>query len=65
MNELAFQYEYLIIHRYEGIEKVRILGVNKEVNRTIMRGIKYLHPIESLQELLLGERPPRYGKGLV
>lgn len=59
MNELAFEYEYLIIHRYEGIEKVRILGVNKDINRTIMRGIKYLHPIESLQELLLGERQPR------
>ena len=58
MNELTFEYEHLIVHRYEGIEKVRILGVNKEVNRTIMRGIKYLHPIESLQELLLGEKKP-------
>ena len=63
MNELTFHYEYLIIQRYEGIENIRMLTVNKEVNRTIMRGIKYLHPIESLQELLLGERPPRYPKG--
>ena len=65
MNELAFEYKYLIINRYEGIENIRILGVNKEINRTIMRGIKYLHPIESLQEILLGERPPRYKRGLV
>jgi hypothetical protein len=63
MNELVYEYEYLTIHRYEGIENIRILGVNKEVNRTIMKGIKYLHPIESLQELLLGERQPRYKKG--
>ena len=41
------------------IDNVRILGVNKEVNRTIMRGIKYLHPIESLQEFLMGKRQPR------
>jgi hypothetical protein len=60
MNELAFQYENLIVNRYEGIENIRILGVNKDINRTIMRGIKYLHPIESLQELLLGKRQPRY-----
>lgn len=59
MNELTFHYEYLIIQRYEGIENIRILGVNKEVNRTIMRGLKYLHPIDSLQELLFGERQPR------
>jgi hypothetical protein len=59
MNELAFQYENLIVNFTEGIENIRILGVNKDINRTIMRGIKYLHPIEMLQELLLGERQPR------
>lgn len=63
MNEIAFEYKYLIINRYEGIENIRILGVNKEINRTIMRGIKYLHPIESLQELLLGERLLAFGRG--
>lgn len=52
MNEFAFEYEYLINHRYEGIEKVRILAVNKEVNLTIMKGIKYLHPIEALKNVL-------------
>jgi hypothetical protein len=41
------------------IENVRIPEVNKKVNRTILPGIKYLHPIESLQGLLLGERQPR------
>ena len=63
MNELTFQYKYLIINRYEGIENVRILAVNKEINRTIMGGINYLHPIEALRELLLGERQPRYKMG--
>jgi hypothetical protein len=60
MNELTFQYKYIIINHYGGIENVRILGVNKEINRTIMGGIKYLRPLESLRELLLGERQPRY-----
>lgn len=29
INQLAFEAEYLIIQRYEGIERTRILGVNK------------------------------------
>ncbi|HZV47000.1 MAG TPA: hypothetical protein VFG06_06615 [Thermodesulfovibrionales bacterium] len=59
MNELTFQYEYLILHREGGIENARMIGVNKHINRTIMRGIKYLHPIEALHDLLLGARQPR------
>jgi uncharacterized protein DUF6933 len=59
MNEFAFQYKHVIIDHYGGIENIRILGVNKEINRIIMGGIKYLRPIESLRELLLGERLPR------
>ena len=59
MNELTFQYKYIIINHYGGIENIRILGANKEINRTIMGGINYLRPIESLRELLLGERLPR------
>ena len=59
MNELNFHYEYLIIQRYEGIENIRILGVNKEVNRSLMRGSRHLHPIEMLQELLTGVEVPR------
>jgi len=59
MNEFAFQYKHVIINHYGDIENIRILGVNKEINRIIMGGIKYLRPIESLRELLLGERLPR------
>jgi hypothetical protein len=59
MNEFTFQYKHVIINHYGGIENIRILGVNKEINRIIMGGINYLKPVESLQELLLGERLPR------
>lgn len=59
MNQLTFEAEYLIIHRYEGIEKTRILEVNKHINRSLMRGSRHLHPIEMLQELLTGEQVPR------
>lgn len=65
MKEFAFYFEDLIFSRYGGLENIRILEVNKDINRTIMRGIKYLHPIESLQELLLGERQPRYKREAV
>jgi len=44
---------------YIVLENARMLGVNKHINRTIMRGIKYLHPIEALHDLLLGARQPR------
>jgi Domain of unknown function (DUF6933) len=54
MNEMAFEYEYFIMQRYEGIERTRILGVNKHINRSLMRGSRHLHPIEMLQELLTG-----------
>ena len=60
MNELAFQYKYVIMNHFGGIENIRILAVNKEINRTIMGAIKYLHPIEALLELLTGERQQRY-----
>ena len=32
MNECAFEYEYLIIHRCECIERAGILGVNIDIN---------------------------------
>jgi hypothetical protein len=60
MNEIAFQHKYVIINHCGGIENIRILGVNKEINRTIMGGIQYLRPIESLRELLLGESQVKY-----
>jgi len=60
MNELAFQYQNVIVKHFGGLESISILGVNKEINRTIMGGIKYLHPIEALREFLTGERQQRY-----
>lgn len=62
MNQLAFEYEVLIEMK-EGLENLKVLEMNRDINRTILKGIKYLHPIEALQELLLGERPPRYRIG--
>ena len=63
MNELTFQYKDIIMNRYARIEQVKALELNKEINRTIMKGIKYIEPVESLRELLLGEKPPRYKVG--
>jgi hypothetical protein len=51
MNELTFQYEILIEER-EGLENVRILELNKHINRTIMGALKYKYPIEVLKKLL-------------
>ena len=59
MNELTFQYKYLIINRYGGIENIRILRVNKEINRVITRVETYSYPIESLRKILMG-RVKRY-----
>ncbi len=61
MNELTFQYKYLIINRYGGIENIRILRVNKEINRVITRvGKVYSYPIESLRKILMGESQAIY-----
>jgi hypothetical protein len=57
MNQLAFEYEVLIQDK-GGVENVRIFETNRNINRTILKGIKYLHPIEALRALLLGERQP-------
>jgi hypothetical protein len=51
MNELTFQYEILIEEK-EGLENIRILELNKHINRTIMGAIKYKHPIEAFRNLL-------------
>jgi hypothetical protein len=64
MNELTFQYKDIIMNRYARIEQVKALELNKEVNRTIMKGIQYLQPVESLRELLPGEKPSRFKVGL-
>ena len=51
MNELAFQYEVLIM-RKEGLGNVKILELNHTINRVIMRAIQYKHPIEALKKVL-------------
>ncbi len=51
MNEFAFEYDYLI-RREGGIENIRILHLNKEINRTPMGALKYGYPIEALKCLL-------------
>jgi Domain of unknown function (DUF6933) len=59
MNQLTFEAEYLILQRYEGMDKAKILKGNKDMNRSLMRGERHLYPIEMLQELLMGVRVPR------
>ena len=51
MNEFAFQYEFFI-HRADGLDAVKILAVNKEINRTPMSPLKYKYPIDLLHEAL-------------
>jgi hypothetical protein len=51
MNQLAFEYE-VFIEQKEGLENVKILEMNRDINRTILNGIKFLHPIEALRNLL-------------
>ena len=51
MNQLAFEYE-VFIGMKEGWDHVKILEMNKDINRTILKGIKFLHPIEALREVL-------------
>jgi hypothetical protein len=51
MNQMAFEYEVLIQMK-EGLGNIKILELNRDMNRTILKGIKYLHPIEALRDLL-------------
>jgi hypothetical protein len=51
MNRVAFEYEVLIEMK-EGLENVKVLEMNRDINRTMLKGIKYLHPIEALRDLL-------------
>jgi len=51
MNQLAFEYEVLVQGK-EGLENVKILEINRHINRTILKGIKLLHPIEALREII-------------
>jgi hypothetical protein len=58
MTQLMFEYEVLIEMK-EGLENVKVLEMNKHINRSLMRGSRHLHPIEMLQELLTGVEVPR------
>jgi hypothetical protein len=58
MTQLMFEFEVLIEMK-EGLENVKILEMNKDINRSLMRGSRHLHPIEMLQELLTGVQVPR------
>jgi hypothetical protein len=51
MNQLAFEYEVLIEQK-EGLENIRILELNKHINRTIIGTLNYKYPIEVLKNLL-------------
>jgi len=51
MTQLSFEYEVLIQMK-EGLENVKVLDMNRDINRTILKGIKYLHPIEAMRDLL-------------
>lgn len=58
MTQLMFEYEVLIEMK-EGLENVKVLEMNKDINRSLMRGSRHLYPIEMLQELLTGVEVPR------
>lgn len=51
MNELAFQYEVLIMGK-EGLGNVKILELNHSINRTIMGAIQHHYPIRALKKVL-------------
>jgi Domain of unknown function (DUF6933) len=38
MTQITFEAEYLILHRDEGMERDKILKVNGDINRSLMRG---------------------------
>jgi len=51
MNQLAFEYE-IFVQEKGGLENVKVLEMNRDINRTILNGIKFLHPIEALRDVL-------------
>lgn len=58
MTQLMFEYE-VFVQMKEGLDNVKVLEMNKRLNRSLMRGSRHLHPIEMLQELLTGVEVPR------
>ena len=51
MNQLAFEYEVLIQMK-EGLKNIKLLEINRDINRTILKGIQFLHPIDALKSIL-------------
>jgi len=58
MNEITFNAKYMIMNHYGGVRNIKILAVNKDINRNILGAINYHRPIEALRELLTGEKRP-------
>jgi len=58
MTQLMFEIE-ILIEMKKGLENVKVLEMNKNINRSLMRGSRHLYPIEMLQELLTGVEVPR------
>jgi len=58
MNDFTYAYQYNI-DRAGGLDRARILEVNKQVNRTPSSPLKYKYPIDMVYELLTGEQAPR------
>jgi hypothetical protein len=53
MNDLAYQYEFLIM-RDGGINNIRIFELNQKINRTPLGVLKYKYPIEAVKGFLEG-----------
>jgi hypothetical protein len=54
MNQIAFEWE-VRVQMKEGLENIRVLEMNKEMNRTLrsnQTGKEYFYPIEGLREVL-------------
>jgi len=54
MNQIAFEWQVLVQMK-EGLENIRVLEMNKEMNRTLrsnQTGKEYFYPIEGLREVL-------------
>ena len=51
MNDFAYAYEFDIM-RGGGLDGIRILEINKQINRTPSSPLKYKYPIDMLQEAL-------------
>ncbi|MBM4146179.1 MAG: hypothetical protein FJ240_07875 [Nitrospira sp.] len=51
MNEFAFEYDFFI-RREGGLEKARIIEINREINRTPMSPLKGKYPIDGLRQMI-------------